>query len=76
MRYPILPNIDATGPGEPKLISSYSRGEILHIRHHWLFAPRDFDLSPYFRVVKPAIERGFDYKTLVWEDRTDESGPG
>lgn len=75
VRYPILPNIDATGPGEPKLISSYSRDEILHIRHHSLFAPRDFDLSPYFRVVKPTIERGFDYKTLVWEDPADESGP-
>jgi len=38
--------------------------EILHIRHHSLFAPRDFDISPYFKVVKPAIEAQFDYRSL------------
>lgn len=42
--------------------------EILHIRHHSLFAPRDFDISPYFRVVKPAIEEGFDHRALVWAE--------
>lgn len=45
--------------------SNYSRREILHIRHHSLFTPRDFDLSPYFRVVKPTLEYGFDYKKLT-----------
>ena len=64
VRYPILPRIEA---------SEYSRKEILHIRHHSLFAPRDFDLSPYFAVVKPTIERGFDYKTMVWGDLVDGS---
>ncbi|MDQ0467176.1 lipo-like protein [Labrys wisconsinensis] len=60
VRYPILPRIEASG--------DYSAREILHIRHHSLFAPRDFDLSPYFAVVKPTIERGFDYRSMVWGD--------
>lgn len=59
VRYPILPEIL---PGCPKGCVE----EILHIRHHSLFAPRDFDLSPYFRVVKPTIEVGFDYRALHW----------
>ena len=40
--------------------------EYLHIRHHSLFAPRDFDISPYFAVVKPTLEAGFDYRKLNW----------
>ena len=30
--------------------------------------PRDFDISPYFEIVKPTIERGFDYTKLHWAD--------
>jgi hypothetical protein len=64
--YPILPNVEWSDAATPQPASPYSRGEILHIRHHSLFTPRDFDLSPFFRVVKPTIERGFDYKKLRW----------
>jgi hypothetical protein len=31
--------------------------------------PRDFDISPYFSVVKPTIEEGFDYTALHWADK-------
>jgi hypothetical protein len=31
--------------------------------------PRDFDISPYFEIVKPTIVRGFDYTTLHWADQ-------
>ncbi|TIS51636.1 MAG: hypothetical protein E5W93_17510, partial [Mesorhizobium sp.] len=48
--------------------SSYMRREILHIRHHSLYTPRDFDLSPYFRIVKPTLEYGFDYRAVAWGD--------
>ncbi|MGB9364843.1 MAG: lipo-like protein, partial [Xanthobacteraceae bacterium] len=41
---------------------------LLEIRHHSLYAPRDFDISPYFAVVKPTIENGFEYKKLHWAD--------
>lgn len=67
VKYPILPIIER--PAEKDWTASprtYSRREILHIRHHSLYAPRDFDISPYFAIVKPTIETGFDYKNLKW----------
>ncbi len=71
--YPILPRVERLEDGK-RAISPYSRREILHIRHHSLFAPRDFDISPYFAIVKPTIEQGFDYRSLTWsEERPDEA---
>jgi hypothetical protein len=61
VRYPILPKIKLTS-------SRQAREEILEIRHSSLYCPRDFDISPYFNVVKPTIARGFDYKALQWAD--------
>ena len=66
IRYPILPKIERL-PSSPEY-SRQARQEILHIRHHSLFAPCDFDLSPYFQVVKPDIDAGFDHRELVWAD--------
>jgi hypothetical protein len=65
VRYPILPRVESVD-GRRKVKSRYARREILHIRHHSLYTPRDFDISPYFAVVKPTIEAGFDYKALKW----------
>ena len=65
VRYPILPRVENV-EDRKKVRSRYARREILHIRHHSLYAPRDFDISPYFAVVKPTIEAGFDYKALKW----------
>ena len=48
----------------------YTTKELLHICHHSLFAPRDFDLSPYFRIVKPTIESRFNYQNLAWYNRS------
>jgi hypothetical protein len=67
IRYPILPEI-TRAPGRASAQSNYSRSEILHIRHHSLYTPRDFDLSPYFMIVKPTLEFGFDYRMLTWEE--------
>src|SRR5690606_39365220 len=67
IRYPILPGI-TLAPVRASARSSYSRQEIMHIRHHSLFTPRDVDLSPYFRIVKPTLVYGFDYKAVVWAD--------
>jgi len=61
VRYPILPRVTL-------MESRAARREILEIRHSSLYAPRDFDISPYFTVVKPTIECGFDYKTMHWAD--------
>jgi len=74
IRYPILPEI-TRAPGRASAQSTYSRSEILHIRHHSLYTPRDFDLSPYFEIVKPTLEYGFDYKTVTWGDLLEADAP-
>ncbi|MDZ7755552.1 YiiX/YebB-like N1pC/P60 family cysteine hydrolase [Rhodohalobacter sp.] len=66
VEYPILPVIDV-GEGDSKAVKK-SQEEILHIRHHSLFAPRDFDVSPYFKIIKPTIRKGFDHHKLNWAD--------
>jgi hypothetical protein len=61
VRYPILPKITLAG-------SQQALEQILEIRHSSLYCPRDFDISPYFNVVKPTIRQGFNYKALQWAD--------
>ncbi|GBE44230.1 hypothetical protein BMS3Bbin10_02321 [bacterium BMS3Bbin10] len=73
VRYPILPSIEYI-EHQCKELCAYSREEILRIRHHTLFVPRDFDLSPYFRIVKPTLEGGFDYKKLKWSNEDPGEG--
>lgn len=45
--------------------------ELLRKRHHSLFCPRDFDVSPFFSVVKPTLEDGFNYKGIKWSEDKD-----
>ena len=72
VRYPMLPNIREEEVCNDATQRCVVR-EILHIRHHSLFTPRDFDLSPYFEVVKPTLDTGFDYRRLNWyEDIPEE----
>jgi Permuted papain-like amidase enzyme, YaeF/YiiX, C92 family len=61
VRYPILPKIT-------QVDSPTGRREVAEIRHSSLYAPRDFDISPYFAVVKPSLARGFNYKDMQWAD--------
>ena len=65
VQYPILPSVERLTAEDGK-ISQFRRREILQIRHYSLYAPADFDLSPYFNIVKPTLEQGFDYKGLSW----------
>lgn len=60
VNYPILPRYES---------------EYLEKRHHTHFMPRDFDLSPYFSVVKPTVEGGFAHRELLWKD-ADHDGFG
>jgi hypothetical protein len=66
VRYPILPDVRAVKALKG---SNFASKEILHIRHHSLFAPRDFDLSPYFQIVKPHLAEGFDHHQLEWSSK-------
>jgi hypothetical protein len=61
VRYPILPKVT-------QLESKAARREVLAIRQSGLYMPRDFDISPYFAIIKPTLEMGFDYKNLHWAD--------
>jgi Permuted papain-like amidase enzyme, YaeF/YiiX, C92 family len=61
VRYPILPKVT-------RLESAAARREILQIRHSSLYAPRDFDISPYFQIVKPILVEHFNYKFMDWAD--------
>ncbi|RBA23578.1 YiiX/YebB-like N1pC/P60 family cysteine hydrolase [Herminiimonas fonticola] len=66
IRFPILPITDTRNANRPDCPGCIE--EILRVRHHSLFAPRDFDVSPYFQIVKPGIGLGFDYHALRWDD--------
>lgn len=71
IRYPILPMVSYIAShrsGMEKLTKVYRQ------RHHSLYVPRDFDTSPYFRIVKPTLEKGFDHHNLIWQDE-DEHMP-
>ena len=65
--YPILPDMirRRDNPGA----DDHNR-ELLTIRHFSLFAPRDFDISPYFEVVKPSIEHGITYRSAERKQAT------
>jgi cell wall-associated NlpC family hydrolase len=69
VRYPILPHIEHREVADRNL--DYTLHEILHIRHSSLFTPRDFDISPYFRIIKPEVENGFDHHRLTWAEGDD-----
>jgi hypothetical protein len=62
VRYPILPDV-----------TRENQREIMHIRHHSLFTPRDFDVSPYFSIVKPTIEKRPDYRCFEWHQERLET---
>lgn len=72
VRYPILPIVEHR-PAEVPDCNDCSE-EILHVRHHSLFVPRDFDVSPYFEVVKPALVLGFDPHALRWAEPASPAG--
>lgn len=56
--YPILPEVILSRNSDTEAEQSYA--ELRHIQEHGLFVPRDFDVSPYFEIVKPTLAQGFD----------------
>jgi hypothetical protein len=69
IRYPILPE-SKTIKGKTIGIAPFVQSETEHIRRHGLYTPRDFDISPYFQIVKPALDGDFDYRELQWDAPT------
>lgn len=66
--YPILPRSINIAAGDAHTADDI---RILESRHYSHFTPRDFDLSPYFQLVKPNIENNFDYKKVRWLSRDE-----
>lgn len=71
VRYPILPEILSVPSQDPLCRGCIE--EILNVRHHSLFVPRDFDVSPYFEIVKPTLAGGFDPHLLRWGEPDADS---
>lgn len=83
--YPILPLRSCEGviankgesvpsqPAETEVLEQGEDGEVpaYYRRHFTHFTPRDFDLSPYFKIVKPTIEAGFDHHKLSFKDHSE-----
>ena len=71
--FPILPAVEPAA-GERQGWADWLRRRklpypvLFHRQRETLITPRDFDLSPYFEVVKfNAVELGaFDYKRIRW----------
>ncbi len=67
IRYPILP---MRRQGQVAHADDWGLGHlglrVFEPMHHTLVTPRDFDVSPYFQIVKPTLEAGFDPHDLEW----------
>jgi hypothetical protein len=78
IKYPILPlqadeiepRLNPNDSGQKTSFIHYlsRKRKGLTPRHYSHYTPRDFDLSPYFEVVKPTISAGFNYKNIKWLD--------
>ena len=80
--FPVLPEVTQVGEitgvqtPKPRLLTRLLRrtppahSGLFRDRHPSLLTPRDFDLSPYFEVVKFNVieRRDFDYRRIEWAD--------
>ncbi|MEQ1814692.1 MAG: YiiX/YebB-like N1pC/P60 family cysteine hydrolase [Candidatus Nitrotoga sp.] len=71
LHYPILPIVEQRSADSPDCPGCIE--EIYRLRHHSLFTPRDFDVSPYFSIVKPLLDSSFDFKSLHWEEQSQQT---
>ena len=80
VRFPILPTVTYPEESETERSGRLARrifGQpsqdytgLFRMRHPTLITPRDFDLSPYFDIVKlnPISREDFDYSRIRWVD--------
>jgi len=71
IRYPILAHPCAT----PSDDGDEGARAVFMSRPATLCVPRDFDISPYFTIVKPEMEAGFDFRRLRWTELSPSVGP-
>jgi hypothetical protein len=84
--FPIVPSLDTPGgfdarpPSRPGWLArifghdSFEYTGLFRMRHPNLLTPRDFDLSPYFEIVKFNViaDGHFDYQRIRWADDGSE----
>ena len=83
VRFPIAPHYEPLPPGvdikftRPRLLGRFGRQvrapeRLLRMVAPTLITPRDFDLSPYFAIVKFNVitDAKFDYHKLLWAEET------
>jgi len=70
VNYPILPDVKKIQANvtDQTLNKSNPVVEILRKRHFSLYSPRDFDMSPFFKIVKPTLENNFNHRDIQWND--------
>ena len=85
--FPVLPQVsypDAPGRSERAvrlpLLSVWSRrrsrDDALAGRHPTLLMPRDFDLSPFFEIVKVGAPEVLEYERVAWDEEVEEAQRG
>jgi hypothetical protein len=81
VRYPILPQVIPSDAPPPRSVLDWitrrpvQPGALFRSRPITLTTPRDFDISPYFEVVKFNIfeDRQFDYRKIRWAEEPQAS---
>ena len=68
--YPILPEAWWSSDNPEQREVCYQ------VKHFSTFTPRDFDLSPYFAVVKPSLEESFDFHRFAWHEDASRAPRG
>ena len=78
-RFPIVPHVASVRSDETLLGRLFEEGDrairqVFSMGDPTLVVPRDYDLSPYFQVVKfNMIEtKLFQYKNLLWQDQLEQ----
>lgn len=85
VKFPIVPSFEqppqpsANGRGLRRLIArpDARRFGVLRMVSPTLITPRDFDLSPYFEIVKFNVIEGlkFDYRKILWAEDVPPAAP-
>ena len=69
IHYPIIalePKTSDLSANENNFLPQPFQPQKFKPKHHSLLTPRDFDVSPYFAIIKPTVECGFDFHNLEW----------
>lgn len=76
IHYPILPKKAEIAASCPDWRSSFLGLEVYTPIDEKLIVPRDFDVSPFFEIVKPTLASGFNHRDFEWAGvATPRDGP-